>query len=168
MRTIPVLLVAALVGACASDGSSRSGVVTSAATSAPLVVTDMEGRTHDLEGALRGGQVVALIFWQTWCASCIEEAPRLAADARAHGDEILFLGVVPGPDDYVDDGEVEKMAAELGLPYPQVRDRDLALSQRFEVKGTPTIVVLGSGGRILFRGHRSPQDWSALALSGSR
>jgi thiol-disulfide isomerase/thioredoxin len=160
MRTTLLPLVAALACACASDDSMRSSEVTNVDVTAPLVVTDMEGRTHDLDEALRAGRPVALIFWQTWCASCIEEAPQLAADARAHGDEILFVGVVPGPDDYVDDGEVEQMAAELGLPYPQVRDRDLMLSKRFEVKGTPTIVVLGAGGRILFNGHRAPADWS--------
>jgi len=159
MRTT-LLLVLALTCACASDQIVRSSEVTHTDVAVPLVVTDMDGGTHDLDEALQAGRPVALIFWQTWCASCIEEAPQLAADARAHGDEILFVGVVPGPDDYVDDGEVEQMAAKLGLPYPQVRDRDLSLSRRFEVKGTPTIVVLGKGGRILYNGHRPPEDWS--------
>jgi len=128
----------------------------------------MDGKTHDLNAALSDGRPVALIFWQTWCASCISEAPQLAADARTYGEDILFLGVVPGSDDYVDDGEVEKKATELGLPYAQVRDRDMALSKRYDVKGTPTIVVLGAGGRILFNGHRAPEDWSVWAKSGSR
>jgi thiol-disulfide isomerase/thioredoxin len=128
----------------------------------------MGGQTHDIDAVLRDGRPVALIFWQTWCAPCIEEAPKLAADARKFGDDILFLGVVSGPDEYVDDREVEAKSTELGLPYPQVRDRDLSLSDRYEVEGTPTIVVLGTGGRILFHGHRRPADWSIWASGGPR
>ena len=163
MRTKLAIFLAASTVACASDDAVRSSPMTHTDAGLALVLTDMDGRAHDLDATLREGRPVALVFWQTWCASCIREAPELASAARAYGEDILFLGVVPGTDEYVDDGEVEEMAAELGLPYPQVRDRDLALSRRYGVEGTPTIVVLGAGGRILYDDHRPPADWSALA-----
>jgi hypothetical protein len=76
---------------------------------------------------------------------------------------VAFFGVVPGTDERVDDGEVRRVASELGFPYPQVRDRDLALTERFDVQGTPTILVLEGNGELVYRGHRAPPDWNAFS-----
>ena len=123
---------------------------------AGLVAEDLEGEFHELE-AVDGP--VALVFWQTWCASCIREAPHAAAAAREHRG-IRFFGVVSGTDEYVDDLEVERIAEEAGLGYPQLRDRDSSISDFFAVKATPTIVVIDADGRIAYRGHELPDDWS--------
>lgn len=136
-----------------------------AATGARLpvgTVTDMEGRQVDVSGALRSGRTVVLVFWQTWCATCLVEAPELAAAARAHGDEILFVGVIPGPDGTVNDDEVRRLVKRFDLPYAQVRDRDLTWSQTFAVTGTPTLIALTADGQQGWRHHRPPADWSAL------
>ena len=45
--------------------------------------------------------------------------------------------------------------------YPQVRDRDLALTDTFDVRGTPTVVVIGLDGAVAYRGHELP-DWEAF------
>ncbi len=73
---------------------------------------------------------------------------------------VRFVGVVPGPDDRVDQDAVRETAEEYEMPYPQVRDRDLALSKRFGVESTPTIIVLGKGGRLLYRAETQPGVWS--------
>ena len=57
---------------------------------------------------------------------------------------------------------VREVAEGFALPYPQVRDRDLALTRRFEVEGTPTVLVLGPDGRLLYRGHAPPESWFSL------
>ena len=87
----------------------------------------------------------------------------MALDAREWGDEIRFYGVVPGPDANVDEARLLEIVEEYGLPYPQLRDRTLALTERFEVKGTPTILVLGPDGRLLYRDNVPPEDWSHVA-----
>lgn len=169
MKTTHLILLAPLAAACSVGGAAhRDDVAAHVQVRAPLLLTDMEGRTHDVDALLRRDRPVALVFWQTWCESCIREAPGLAAAAREQDGRVEFFGVVPGTDEYVDDEEVRRTAAEMGLPYPQVRDRDLALTDRYGVQGTPTIVVLGAGGRILFQGHRPPGDWSAFAGGGAR
>lgn len=83
--------------------------------------------------------------------------------ATAHAKTLQFLGVVTGPDDVVDDERVGATATKWGLNYPTVRDRDAALAKRFGVKGSPTIIVLGPGQKVLFTGHRVPKDWAALS-----
>lgn len=152
LRILAVALLAAL-GSCATTTTP----VHNAPSGGPQTVTDMDGVAHSLSG-----RPVALVFWQTWCASCKREAPEVTAAARRNEGRIQFLGVVPGSDEDVDDREVEQVAREWGLAYPQVRDRDLGLSDHYDVEGTPTIIVLDAGGQVRYRGHRPPADWGAL------
>ena len=153
------LVVVAFVG-CASEQIQPSP------SSAPLTVgelTSMDGRIHDVDAALDRGETVALIFWQTWCESCETEAPRISAAAADNAGTIRFLGVVPGRDAEVDAGEVRAVADTWGYAtFPHVRDRDQGLCERLGVSATPTILVLGQSGEVLYRGHRAPKDWRAL------
>ena len=165
MRTTSLLALllactAALAGCGATSSSTGAGAM--APVTEPLVVVDRDGASHDLQASLRAGRPVALVFWQSWCASCLQEAPGLATAARELEGRLQFVGVVPGPDESVDESALDAAIARFDLPYPQVRDRDLALTRRFDIEGTPTIVVLGAGGRVVYRGHRAPEDWTAL------
>ncbi len=152
-----------LVGCAATGGSLPVQVPAS------LAVTDMEGVRHDLDAALANGRAVALVWWQTWCGSCLREAPALAASARQNAGSVTFVGIVPGTDDHVDDTEVRRVAESLNLPYPTVRDRDLKLTSAFQVQGTPTIIVLaGQPAKVVYSGHEAPPDFSAFAAGGGR
>ncbi len=155
----PWALVALLQLACVSQ---RPLAPAPADGQAPARLVDLDGVEHDLEGALAAGRRVVLVFWQTWCGSCLREAPAIAAAARAYPEELLFLGVVPGSDADVDERELRRVAAELRLPYAQVRDRDGSLARRLAVRGTPTLIAFGEGGAELFRGHSAPSDWGLL------
>lgn len=151
---LPVLIFAGCAGAPAPREP---------AAPISLAVTAMDGSVVDLDAALARGETVALVFWQTWCESCKSEAPAVAEAARTHGSRIRFVGVVPGKDETVDDAEVRKVTASWAYDaFPQVRDRDLGLSREFDIRGTPTILVLGKGRRVLFSGHRAPKDWTTL------
>lgn len=169
--TLPLLLLA--LGGCgspANDSSSaiEANFVTPDADEAWLDLEDMQGAQHDLRAALADGREVALVFWQTWCPTCLTEAPEVEEASRTRAEETAFFGVVTGPDDLVDDEKVTSTARALGLTYPQVRDRDADLARRFDVQGTPTIVVIDPGGRISFRGHRLPESWATSESSTSR
>lgn len=151
-----------LVGAVVVTGCA-SGQVAPAPVRTELKVVDTDGAPHDLDAALARGEAVALVFWQTWCPSCAGEAPAIVEAQRLHADRLRFLGVVPGRDADVDDAEVARVRAAWGYTFPQVRDRDLSLSRRFGVTGTPSIVVLGAGGAVRYSGHRPPDDWAPFA-----
>lgn len=167
-----LLLLSALlvVTACSSPdrreaGARDAGQRISASSEAWMQVEDLRGRGHDLSRSLAEGRSVALVFWQSWCAPCIREAPGIVAASQRLEGQADFYGVVTGPDDVVDEQAVKDMATRLKLPYPQVRDRSGELARRFEVVGTPTIVVIEPSGRVSYNGHELPPAWSARAGS---
>ena len=138
----------------AAEGSSTTDSDT-------IKFQSMDGESFEINEIVKSGQNVALVFWQTWCSVCKREAPQVVEASKTHGDKIRFFGVISGSDEDVDDKKVEKLAKKLELPYPQVRDRDLMLTQRYEVKGTPTIVIIGKDLMPVYNSHKLPSDWTA-------
>ncbi len=154
-----LLALLALLTACGVPATSPS-VSTGEQLTSPLVLRDNLGKEHDVQQILSSGKSVTLVFWQTWCRPCRAEGPALAKAARSLSDH-RFFGIVSGGDDLVNQQELDSLTAELGLPYPQIRDRDGAVAERFHVLGTPTIIVLGPDGRTRYRGSRVPEDWDS-------
>jgi len=173
MRTL-TLLFGLFLGGCAASAANTHDVgevcedgicplpaeLSGAAKfSSRWVLEDMEGGKLDIDGALASGRSVAFVFWQTWCGSCRAEFPELIAAAKKYKGKINFVGVISGPDDLIDDEEVKAVAEEFELSYPQVRDRDLVLTRRYKVTGTPTIVIVGEGAKTLYLDHHAPDSW---------
>jgi len=161
MRMFVALFAVVSLSACSASKPAPTAA-REPARAPTMHATAIDGREVDLDSASKSGRTVVLVFWQTWCASCLAEAPHLAATARAHPDELLFVGVVPGPDADVDEEEIARIVKRYDLPYAQIRDRDLAWSRAFDIRGTPTLIALRPDGREGWRDHRAPADWSAL------
>jgi thiol-disulfide isomerase/thioredoxin len=164
--------VLVLAAACSSRSTpmGKQTLVSQQSPARPLRirVEDMQGRVHDLDATLAQGKPVVLVFWQTWCRSCLREAPEISEAAQRHGDALLFLGVVSGPEEAVDDRRVTELVERFDMDYPQIRDRDLRLTKQLGVAGTPTIVVLGTDGSVVYKEHRPPSDWRAFAGAAHR
>src|SRR5690606_35296254 len=62
------------LSACAAPPPARPERVTG---EAPLLAQDLAGSSLDIDAALARGERVALVFWQTWCSSCADEAPAI-------------------------------------------------------------------------------------------
>ncbi len=77
---------------------------------------------------------------------------------RKFADQLSVVGVVSGPDKSVDQAKLDKVVFQLALTYPQVRDRDLSLTHRFQVKGTPDVVLLNAKREVVYRGHSLPDS----------
>ena len=154
-----LLATVLLLASCASPVAST--VPADSIDFSAWQVQDYDGVSHDLSSQLSMGEPVVLVFWQTWCLSCLAEAPALSLAARQHSG-LHFYGVISGDAETVDEAEVRKIAFQKTLPYPQVLDRDLGLTEAFGITGTPTIVVVGPGGEILHRGHSADVDWGGI------
>ncbi len=120
--------------------------------------TTLSGENRTIEA----DRPTLLVFWQSWCGSCVEEAPEVERLHRRFGDRLQVLGVVSGPEGSVDEGHLQNTILRLGLSYPQIRDRDLRLTRLFEVKGTPDIVLLSGDQRVLYRAHHLPDSIDAF------
>lgn len=93
---------------------------------------------------LRGTPVV-LNFWASWCIPCKEEAPFLAAAARAHRRDVAFLGL--DIQDFASDAR--RFLDELDVPYPSVRETGDKVHKAYGLTGVPETYYIDDRGRIV-------------------
>jgi cytochrome c biogenesis protein CcmG, thiol:disulfide interchange protein DsbE len=92
---------------------------------------------------LRGWPIV-LNFWASWCIPCAYEAPRLAASAKEHQGEVIFLGL-----DVKDfSGDARKFLRKYKVNYVSVRDGGSRSYDSYGLTGLPETYFLDSAGRI--------------------
>lgn len=150
------------LAACASPpDAGEQSAPTHLDVSADWTLVDQRGTVHSAGEFLAEGEPVVLVFWQTWCGSCVAEAPHVEDVHRSH-PKLHVFGVVSGSERDVDGADVTATALRLGLTYPQVLDRDLSLTRALAIQGTPTVVVLGADGAVLYSAHELPDDWAAF------
>ena len=93
---------------------------------------------------LRGTPIV-LNFWASWCIPCKEEAPYLAAAAKAHRKDVAFLGL--DVQDFVRDAR--GFLDRLAVPYPSVRDSGARTYTAYGLTGVPETYYIDARGRIV-------------------
>jgi len=92
------------------------------------------------------GMPVVLNFWASWCPPCRSEAPELErAWERARGQGILLLGL--NMQDVTEDAE--RFVKDLGLTYPNVRDKSDAVARDWGVAALPETFFIDRRGRIV-------------------
>ncbi len=107
----------------------------------PLALRDLAGRTVDL--AKLRGKVVAVNFWATWCAPCLEEIPELAqvwSEHRGGCFELLGVAEESARED------VARIAATI--PYPVLFDERAVALSAWRVPGYPRTYLLDRDGKI--------------------
>ena len=122
----------------------------------PVVWARTETWPADLRPALDDGRVTSselrgrpfvVNFWASWCRPCKAEAPRLAAAARTHAGEVVFLGV--DVQDFTSDAR--RFSREVDAPYVSVRDGGNKTYADYGLTGVPETYYVDARGRIL--GH---------------
>jgi cytochrome c biogenesis protein CcmG/thiol:disulfide interchange protein DsbE len=93
---------------------------------------------------LRGYPVV-LNVWASWCVPCKKEAPVLAASARAHAGEVVFLGM--DVQDFVSDAR--HFLRKYDAPYVSVRDGSGKASSAYGLTGVPETFYIDARGRAV-------------------
>lgn len=102
--------------------------------------------------ALRG-QVVAINFWATWCAPCLQEMPLLDGLYKQHrGEGFTLLGVNVEPDPKKADGWLKQRP----VSFPVLYDVNSDVSTLYQVIGMPSTVFIDKKGNIRYvhRGYR--------------
>ena len=157
------LLVAGLAGTGAADQRALAPLLKTLDlhdyTSRPAP-PDFSGRTLD---ALRlslteyRGSVVILKFWASWCLECRREMPVLERLQREFSSRGL---AVIGVNAREDTQAARRYAAELGLTFPIVLDRNGAINALYGVVGLPTTFVIGRDGRAISFAV-GPREWES-------
>ena len=116
----------------------------------------------DLAGAkirladYQGKKAVLVNFWATWCVPCREEMPTLERLSR---DRRSVLEVLAVSVDTVGAAKVRAFVRELGLTFPILLDRDLAVGRLYRVRALPMSFIVDRTGIVRHReiGYR---DWT--------
>ena len=100
------------------------------------------------------GKPVLLIFWATWCPTCVSEVPKLIeleSEAKASG---LFkiLAVHVGQSEV----SLDEFMNRQGIDYQVVWDQESKVASEYGVVGLPVAVMLDRAGKILYYGYSLP------------
>ncbi len=91
------------------------------------------------------GQVVVLNFWATWCGPCRVEMPEFeTVYGKWKGQGVVILGI----NVFEDPSRVSGAAAEMGITFPILLDREGQVAQSYEILGYPTTFLIDRDGII--------------------
>lgn len=140
-----------------TDSTASPRVGTAEGSLAPdFQLTRIDGSSVSLAD-LRG-QPAVLIFWTAWCPICKEEAPRfneLAAQYEPKGVRVLGINIQDSP------ARTEGGIRDFGIRYTVARDPDASVAHRYNVTGTPTIIILDGNGVVRYYGNELPADFNS-------
>jgi thiol-disulfide isomerase/thioredoxin len=126
-----------------------------------VTLRTIDGGTIDL-GSLYGKQAVYLKFWATWCVPCRQQMPHFERIYESAGTDMTVVGIDVGFNDSID--AVQSYRKKLGITMPIVFD-DGSLGAAFHLRVTPTHVVIGRDGRILYVGHLADEELEEALLA---
>lgn len=150
------LMVSAGRGGCSSSSKSVSFI------KAPDFTLDLFGEGAQKQLTLSefsSSRPVLLVFWASWCPSCVSEIKLLNAWQKknsALGVKVLGVNLEDTP------SKIRKVQERFPMDYDTVMDRDGAVAERYRVDSLPTLVLLAKGGEILYYGYRLPRELERL------
>jgi len=169
LRTILVtILLAVPLAGCGNAGETTQPAPPSAAPvgimpgqRAPdFTLDDLSGKAFSLS-ELKGKKPVLLVFWATWCPTCIQSIPRFSSihvQYEARGLEVVSIDIAvndPLP-------RVQRFQETNRLPYRILYDEKTEVSRMFAVFGIPTTLVIDRDGIIQYRGNLLPDNVGML------
>ena len=101
---------------------------------------------------------VLLVVWASWCRYCLAEMPELIELAHELQDKLTILGI--NVDRNPQNGH--QIVETRQPPYPSVSDPDLAVADKYKVRGTPDLILIDSDGIIVKRTNRLKKIKSAI------
>jgi peroxiredoxin len=101
-------------------------------------------------GEMKGKKVVVLDFWSIYCASCIEEMPKLVDIYNEFRDKgLVMIGV--NLDSFGIHRVVKFMQGmETKINFPVIIDKNRQVAQSFHAMVLPTTLVIDVSGKIRF------------------
>jgi len=151
-RTAIGLVAIALAFSFAVPRSAQANTVGKAAS-------DFTLRTHDGKqltlSKLEGKRGAVLVFFATWCPSCMAEVPAVRKFANAAKNKnVLVYGVNIQQSQRI----VERFVKDHQVNYRILLDTDAAVAKSYGITGIPTVIGVDADGIVRYREHRIPRD----------
>ncbi len=130
----------------------RSPIETPVAVAGEGIYPAADFRFPSLDGAQISpadfpGEVVIIDIWATWCGPCRLQARFLEElHQEMAGQNVRFLAINVGEDE----ATVRDFVAKTPFPYPVLLDPGDTLSQRYQIFGLPTVMIVDKNGGISF------------------
>jgi len=118
-----------------------------------FTVKTLEGKQVSLE-QFKGKKVVWLTFWATWCPYCKKEIPALKELHKKFGDKVEVLAINIGVNDSI--AKAKDYKFEHDLPYDIIYSNEI--TRQYEIRGTPTQIIIDGQGNIAYRGIQVPEN----------
>lgn len=105
--------------------------------------------------SLRSKGHVLLVFWAVECVYCYAHIKEFNHAHEKYAGQ-LMLAAINVAGEYKP--EVEEYVKDNKLKYLILSDRlnNLDVAELYNVRGTPTLVLVSPEGKVLFYGHRMP------------
>jgi peroxiredoxin len=136
------LVLAALLGA-AAFGAAAAGPDPAAPDFALASTAGSNYRLSEYRG-----EVVALVFWASWCGDCRRELERFERLRRTYGGAGL---TVLGVNLDTEPGRAAALAGAAGIGYPVLLDAGKEVSRSYRADDLPLIVLIDRHGAIRAR-----------------
>jgi len=119
--------------------------VTGNVAAPPLVLQDLQGKTHNLKDYR--GQVVLVQFWATYCPPCRHEMPSMNRMMEKMGDvPFKILAVDMGETK----AEVKQFVEEVKPEFTILMDEQGKSIADWQVFAAPSNFIIGPGGNIRY------------------
>ena len=140
-----VLIFVALLSLPALVQATNLKPYTGTAATPPLVLTDLQGKSHDLNDYK--GQVVLVQFWATYCGPCRKEMPSMNK-MKAKMGEVPFsiLAVDMGETE----AEVKQFVNEVKPAFTILMDESGKSINDWRVFAAPSNFIIDPEGKIRY------------------
>ena len=159
---LALLVALSVASAAAEEKPPKIGEFIPASPPQPapeLSFTDLDGKAVSL--ADFKGKLLVLNLWATWCHPCLEEMPALE-QLQVNIPEKLIVAAIS--EDRGGKKIVEPFLDKLGLKKVKVYlDPKSDVGHAFEVRGLPTTIVIGAGGKVVGK-VEGPADWDSYEM----
>ncbi len=115
----------------------------------------LDDKQISLQADYIGKKPVLLVFWATWCHNCLREIPDLIKFDKQFGESFPIIAINVGIKDTVE--KTKKYQKEHNLQYQFIFDEGGVISKSYKIVGTPTQIVIGTNGKIMYRGVSVPK-----------
>jgi peroxiredoxin len=157
-RSHPVARFAASAALAAVSLLSMTATASDVPTAPDFALASIAGSNYRLSD--HRGEVVALLFWASWCGDCRQELERFERLRRAYSNAgFVVLGV--SLDD--EPARARALAEAAGIGYPVLADNGKDVSKIYRVDDLPLIVLIDRHGVV--RARHDALDESGLMAS---